>query len=184
MFFIVTPASVPGLSADPVHPVWRGNLHSILLLPYLAGDTPDALAGEAEEELRSLFALCQRLLQTDGTRILFTSREKLPAPFDDERNRRELHRLATEEGRGTGGTGVAQRKKGSGYRRIRTGQGPSSGVAFRADACVIRPVGATRWSPLQRAIRWSRSYRGRSTGRPYESNRGQVFPFSRHSSPG
>nr|VFK17491.1 MAG: Tetratricopeptide repeat-containing protein [Candidatus Kentron sp. LFY] len=76
------------------------NLESILLPPYLAGDTEHAtisgaLAEEAEDELRSLLALCQRLLDTGGTRILFTSREKLPAPFDGKQNRQELHRLAT-----------------------------------------------------------------------------------------
>nr|VFJ44940.1 MAG: CHAT domain-containing protein [Candidatus Kentron sp. DK] len=74
------------------------NLESILPPPYLAGDTPDALAEENRAELNALLALCQRLLRTDGmggTGILFTSREALPAPFDGKPNRRELHRLAT-----------------------------------------------------------------------------------------
>ena len=53
------------------------NLESIL--PDHTGQAPPAAPPVAE-----LFALCQRLLNADGqTRVLFTSRERLPAPFAD-----------------------------------------------------------------------------------------------------
>ncbi len=71
------------------------NLESILLPPYL--DTPEALSEEAGRELQAILALCERLLQVGETRLVFTSREALPAPFDAARQRRELHRLDRED---------------------------------------------------------------------------------------
>ena len=41
--------------------------------------------------------MCERLLRVGDTRIVFTSREALPAPFDADRHRRELHRLDRED---------------------------------------------------------------------------------------
>ena len=71
------------------------NLESILLPPYL--DTPEALSEEAGRELTAILALCQSLLQQGETRMVFTSREALPAPFDAPRNLRELQRLDRED---------------------------------------------------------------------------------------
>ncbi len=71
------------------------NLESILLPPYL--ETPEALSEEAGRELQAILALCARLLKVGETRLVFTSREALPAPFDAERHRRELHRLDRED---------------------------------------------------------------------------------------
>ena len=71
------------------------NLESILLPPYL--DTPEALTEEAGRELAAILALCQRLLRVGETRLVFTSREALPAPFDAPRNLRELHRLDRDD---------------------------------------------------------------------------------------
>ena len=71
------------------------NLESILLPPYL--ETPEALSEEAERELTSILALCQSLLRIGETRMVFTSREVLPAPFDAPRNLRELQRLERED---------------------------------------------------------------------------------------
>lgn len=71
------------------------NLESILLPPYL--DTPVALTEEAGRELAAILALCQSLLQQGQTRMVFTSREALPAPFDAPRNLRELHRLDRDD---------------------------------------------------------------------------------------
>ena len=71
------------------------NMESILLPPYL--ETPEALTEEAGRELQSILALCDRLLKVGDTRLIFTSREALPAPFDAPRHRRELHRLAKED---------------------------------------------------------------------------------------
>ena len=69
------------------------NMESILLPPFMQYETPQALSDDAYETLQAILALCERLLQVGDTRLLFTSREALPAPFDAERNRRELHRL-------------------------------------------------------------------------------------------
>jgi tetratricopeptide (TPR) repeat protein len=71
------------------------NMESILLPPYI--ETPEALSEEAGRELKAILAVCERLLKVGETRIVFTSREALPAPFDEERNRRELHRLDRDD---------------------------------------------------------------------------------------
>ena len=70
------------------------NLESILLPPYQAAQTPAAIAEEGAATAAEILALCTRLLMAGETRIVFTSREALPAPFDRPDNRRELTRLA------------------------------------------------------------------------------------------
>jgi tetratricopeptide (TPR) repeat protein len=67
------------------------NMESVLLPPYL--EAPELLSEEAALELQAILALAQRLLRTGETRILFTSREDLPAPFDARPQTWELHRL-------------------------------------------------------------------------------------------
>ena len=69
------------------------NMESILLSPFLEEETPEALSEDAREKLTAILALCERLLKVRETRLVFTSREPLPAPFDAERNRREVHQL-------------------------------------------------------------------------------------------
>jgi tetratricopeptide (TPR) repeat protein len=71
------------------------NMESILLPPYV--ETPEALSEEASHELEAILKLCARLNAKGDTRLVFTSREALPAPFDAERNRRELHQLDRED---------------------------------------------------------------------------------------
>jgi tetratricopeptide (TPR) repeat protein len=71
------------------------NMESILLPPYL--ETPEALSQEARQELEAILQLCSRLTGKGETRLVFTTREALPAPFDGEQNRRELHHLARED---------------------------------------------------------------------------------------
>lgn len=67
------------------------NLESIL--PDSTGQAPPAAAPFEE-----LFALCQTLLKADpATRILFTSREVLPAPFDHAGRHVELGALSRED---------------------------------------------------------------------------------------
>lgn len=73
------------------------NMESILLPRFIEKETPEALSDEAREGLKAILALCERLLKIGDTRLIFTSREALPAPFDAERNRRELHRLDRED---------------------------------------------------------------------------------------
>lgn len=73
------------------------NMESVLLPPFMESETPEALSQEAAEELKAILALCNRLLQAGETREIFTSREALPAPFDSERNRRELTQFHRDE---------------------------------------------------------------------------------------
>jgi tetratricopeptide (TPR) repeat protein len=71
------------------------NMESILLPPYV--ETPEALSEDARLELDAILELCNRLNAKGETRLVFTSRETLPAPFDAERHRRELHQLDPED---------------------------------------------------------------------------------------
>lgn len=73
------------------------NMESILLPPFIEEVTPEALSDEAREELKAILALCERLVKVGDTRLIFTSREPLPAPFDAPRYRRELHQLDRED---------------------------------------------------------------------------------------
>jgi tetratricopeptide (TPR) repeat protein len=73
------------------------NMESVLLPPFMERETPEALSQEAREELKTILALCERLLKAGDTRLIFTSREALPAPFDAERHRRELCQLDRED---------------------------------------------------------------------------------------
>jgi tetratricopeptide (TPR) repeat protein len=72
-------------------------METILLPPFLAQETPEALSHEARETLHAMLALCEQLLKVGETRLIFTSREALPAPFDAERQRRALHQLDRED---------------------------------------------------------------------------------------
>ncbi len=57
---------------------------TIIVLDNLESVLPNA--GEDSEAIKELFDLCQKLLDADpATRIVFTSRELLPAPFDNKR---------------------------------------------------------------------------------------------------
>lgn len=73
------------------------NMESILLPPFMAQETPEALSDDAREELTAILVLCEQLLKVGDTRLIFTSREALPAPFAAERQRKELHQLDRED---------------------------------------------------------------------------------------
>ena len=73
------------------------NMESVLLPPFMEEETPEALSQEAAQDLKAILAVCERLLKVGETRVIFTSREALPAPFDTARNRRELHQLDRED---------------------------------------------------------------------------------------
>jgi tetratricopeptide (TPR) repeat protein len=81
--------------ADESTLIVMDNMESILLPPYL--ETPEALSTDTRQELEAILTLCMRLNSKGDTRMVFTSREPLPAPFDCERNRRELRQLARED---------------------------------------------------------------------------------------
>ena len=68
------------------------NMEKILLPPFMAEETPEALTEDARRELDAILVLCERLLKAGETRMIYISREALPAPFDGERNRLGLGR--------------------------------------------------------------------------------------------
>lgn len=70
------------------------SMESVLLPPFMTREAPSQ---EETEELKAILALCERLLKEGDTRVIFTSREALPAPFDSERNCRELYQLDSED---------------------------------------------------------------------------------------
>jgi tetratricopeptide (TPR) repeat protein len=71
------------------------NMESLLLPPYI--DTSPALGEEASRELAAILQLCARLNGKGDTRLLFTSREALPAPFAAGRQQRDLRRLERDD---------------------------------------------------------------------------------------
>jgi tetratricopeptide (TPR) repeat protein len=73
------------------------NMESVLLPPFMQEETPEALSEDAAEELKAILTLCERLLKVGDTRVIFTSREALPAPFNAARNRRELRQLDRQD---------------------------------------------------------------------------------------
>jgi tetratricopeptide (TPR) repeat protein len=95
------------------------NMESVLLPPYL--ESPELLSEEAALELQAIVAFAERLLRAGETRLVFTSREALPAPFDANSQRWELHQLgkadavalierslAAGEGSGAAGAGAGE----------------------------------------------------------------------------
>ncbi len=73
------------------------NLESILPPPHLRAERPRILDEEAGRELQIILGLCRRLSDKGDARLVFTSREELPAPFAGAVNHRELHRLERED---------------------------------------------------------------------------------------
>jgi tetratricopeptide (TPR) repeat protein len=77
------------------------NLESVLATPFAVAlpdedgaDLDDALAADDRERADEILALAARLMTCGDTRIVFTSREALPAPFDGKVQRIELARLS------------------------------------------------------------------------------------------
>lgn len=78
------------------------NLERVLSPPFVdlspaADGTSAALAADEQERAAAILALAARLGEAGHTRIVFTSREALPAPFDGETQRIELQRLSRED---------------------------------------------------------------------------------------
>ena len=71
------------------------NLESLLLPGWINPD--EALAADARADLDAVLDLCRRLNGVGETRIVFTTREPLPAPFADEGHCIELGRLDQDD---------------------------------------------------------------------------------------
>ena len=71
------------------------NMESILPPPWL--QTDPALLEQAAQELQAILAAAQHLLQFGDTRLIFTSREALPAPFAGARHCLPLAHLAKDD---------------------------------------------------------------------------------------
>ncbi|HRF61868.1 MAG TPA: tetratricopeptide repeat protein [Candidatus Competibacter sp.] len=128
------------------------NMESVLLPPFLAEDTPEALTEDLRRELDAILKLCAWLNGQGDTRLIFTSREALPAPFEAQRNRRELHQLAREDAvklvervlnaaGGDGGSSDAAREE---IEQLVDAVGHARTLALLAPALRTRGVAATR----------------------------------------
>jgi tetratricopeptide (TPR) repeat protein len=144
------------------------NMESVLLLPYL--ETPELLSEEAALELQAILALAERLLRAGETRLVFTSREALPAPFDAQRQRWELRQLekgdavalierslAAGEGSGAAGAGAGAGPEGAALEARREAiealadavQGHARTLALLAPELRRRGVAATQTALLE-----------------------------------
>ena len=145
------------------------NMESILLPPYL--ETPEALSEEAGRELKAILALCERLLKVGETRLVFTSREALPAPFDAERHRRELHRLDRDDAvklveralnadAGTGAGATLDAARESIEALVEAVHGHARTLALLASALRSRGVEETRASLVELMAGMERKFPG------------------------
>ena len=146
------------------------NMESLLLPPFMAAGTPAALTEDACEQLTALLALCTRLLQAGETRLLFTSREALPAPFAASQNRRELHRLDREDavklvervldadGSGAGAAGDAAREAIE--QLVDAVHGHARTLALLAPTLRARGVAATQASLVELMATMERRFPG------------------------
>jgi len=146
------------------------NMESVLLPPFIARDTPPALTEEARLDLTAILALCARLAAQCETRLVFTSRESLPAPFAAADHRRELQRLDREDavrlvekalGRETGGAGAAAAAERTAIEQlVESVHGHARTLALLAPALRDRGVEATHRSLVELMEEMERRFRG------------------------
>lgn len=146
------------------------NMESVLLPQFLEQQTPEALSEEAREELKVLLALCERLAKAGDTRLVFTSREALPAPFEAARNRRELRQMGREDAvklvervvnaaaGGAGASGDAAREEIE--QLVDAVHGHARTLALLAPALRERGVEATRESLIELMAEMERDFPG------------------------
>ena len=146
------------------------NMESILLPPFMAEETPEALSEDARQELTAILRLCARLNAKGDTRLVFTSREALPAPFDADLNRRELYRLARENAvklvervlnREDSGAGAAADAAREGIEQlVEAVHGHARTLALLAPALRSRGVEATHASLVELMAEMERKFPG------------------------
>ncbi len=146
------------------------NMESLLLPPYLQQEMQQALSEDARRELDAILQMCARLNAKDETRLVFTSREALPAPFEDERHRCELHSLDREDAvklvervlnREAGGTGeAADAAREQIERLVNAVHCHARTLALLAPALRSRGVEATRASLVELMAEMERRFPG------------------------
>jgi tetratricopeptide (TPR) repeat protein len=143
------------------------NMESILLPPYL--ETPEALSEDARRELDAILALCARLNAKCDTRLVFTSREALPAPFDAQQQRRELHQLDRNDAvklveralnREAGAGAAADAAQAAIEQLVDAVNGHARTLALLAPSLRSRGVEATRASLVELMAEMERKFPG------------------------
>jgi tetratricopeptide (TPR) repeat protein len=144
------------------------NVESILLPPFV--ETPEALSEDARRELDAILGLCARLNAKGDTRVVFTSREALPASFDTERNRRELHQLDRDDAvklveralnEGDAGAGAAADAAREAIEQLVDDvHGHARTLALLAPSLRMRGVEATRASLIELMAEMERKFPG------------------------
>jgi tetratricopeptide (TPR) repeat protein len=144
------------------------NMESLLLPPYI--ESSPALGEEAGRELAAILQLCARLNGKGDTRLLFTSREALPAPFAAGRQQRDLHRLdpndavklveraLNAEGGDGGGASDAAREQIE--QLVEAVHGHARTLALLAPALRSRGVEATRAALVQLMVEMEQKFPG------------------------
>jgi tetratricopeptide (TPR) repeat protein len=144
------------------------NMESLLLPPYI--DTSAALGEEAGRELAAILQLCARLNGKGDTRLLFTSRESLPAPFAAGRQQRDLHRLDPNDAvklveralnaDGSDGDGASDAAREQIEQLVEAVLGHARSLALLAPALRSRGVEATRAALVQLMVEMEQKFPG------------------------
>jgi tetratricopeptide (TPR) repeat protein len=126
------------------------NLESLLPRD-LDPTAPASLVEAADQSLAEILALAARLHPIGETRLLLTSREPLPAPFDRAAQRRELHRLAMddavaliEKALNAAGTGLPDAEREAVEALVEAVQGHARTLALLVPNLRAQGVEATR----------------------------------------
>ncbi len=148
------------------------NMESVLLPQFVEKETPEALSKESRAELDAILALCGRLLQAGETKLVFTSREWLPAPFDAVLHRRELRHLEKEDAvklvervvnvgsTGADGGAATDAAREEIERLVEAVHGHARMLALLAPALRERGVGRTRESLVALMAEMERKFPG------------------------
>jgi tetratricopeptide (TPR) repeat protein len=144
------------------------NMESLLLPPYI--ESSPALSEEAGRELAAILQLCARLNGKGDTRLLFTSREALPAPFAAGRQQRDLHRLDRDDAvklveralnaDGGDGGGASDAAREQIEQLVEAVQGHARSLALLAPALRSRGVEATRAALVQLMVEMEQKFPG------------------------
>jgi len=144
------------------------NMEGLLLPPYI--DTSPALGEEAGRELAAILQLCARLNGKGDTRLLFTSREALPAPIAAGRQQRDLHRLDPNDAvklveralnaDGGDGGGASDAAREQIEQLVEAVHGHARSLALLAPALRSRGVEATRAALVQLMVEMEQKFPG------------------------